>query len=281
MDENGTTVSTAFGDVTLDDTTPDTGDETQQPEGESGAEAPAVPAEQKYRVGEQEYTASQLMELIEEAKNAKAMRREADRLYKEAKQTREDPELTELQRVRQLLMSNPRMGAEWQQMRKWLDGKIQSPQGGLAHIESRLQQFESRFAELDNMKNLEQSRTTLNGFFKMHNSIPGAAEWTDDSPEFLEFYDRFEEGTEPNDTDIEAYFWKTEGPKLLQSVATSARGQGKAEVEQAVKAGARASMNTTAPSGQRNLPYEGDASNPSWNDEIDAAVKDDAVFSKL
>jgi len=285
MGENGTTVSTEFGDVVLDDTTPDTGSETQQPGSTDGSEpaTAAEVAEQMYKVGGAEYTPAQLAQFIEEARNAKAMRRAADERYKEAKRLQDDPEQAEVMRIRQLLAQNPALRNEWQAMKQWMAGKSQTPGGtGQAHILAKLQALESRFEEVDKARDLESAKSTLDTFLEMHNKIPGAEPWTRDSDAFLEFYDAFEAGTEARDTDIAAYFWKTEGPRLMESVAASGRTAGKAEVAQAITAGRRATKNTTAPSGQRApSEHEPDMTNPGFNKEIDAAIGDDSIFAKL
>jgi len=286
------TVSTELGDVELDDATQEPGaEETQQADdggeqagdgSEQQAGAKAEPA-QKYKIGEAEYTQEELAQFIEDVKNAKAMRREADERYKEAKRMREDPEIAELDRIRQLIRANPQLRDEFMFIRdQWLKGRVASRRGAtMAPIMERLQRFEQRFEEIDRMRDLESAKGSLNAFLEMHNKIPGAPQWTQESPEFVEFFEQFEANTSPNDTDIEAYFWKKHGPELLSSIAQSARGAGKAEVEEKIKAGRRASATTTQPSGQRGAAFEPDMSRPDLNSEIEAALGDTALMAQL
>lgn len=281
--EDGQTVSTALGDVDLSDATSDAGDETQQPvAGDEPGSSETQAAEQKIRVGDAEYTTAQLAEFIAELKNAKEMRRAADREYKEAKRIREDPELAEQMRIRDLFRSNPQLAAQYRQLQAFSRGKGPAKSGTeLAAIASRLQAFEQRFAELDQMRDLEAAKGSIDAFLEKHNAIPGAAPWTRETPEFVEFFDQFDSAVPDGDTDIDAYFWKTEGPKLVASIAGSARTEGANRVANTIRDGARASRNTTSPAGQRTVPPEIDPSDTSWNKEIEAALADTGLLDQL
>jgi hypothetical protein len=286
MTNDGQTVNTVLGDVDLSgDVTQESGDATQQPVGEAGTGSEGqqqAGAEQKIRVGDAEYTTAQLAQFIAELKNAKEMRRAADRAYKEAKRLSEDPEIVEQMRVRDTIRGNPQLAAQFRALQKWLAGKSTMPgDNGLAAIASRMQAFEQRFAELDNMRDLEAAKGSIDAFLEKHNAIPGAQQWTRETPEFVEFFEQFDEATQDGDVDIDAYFWKTEGPKLLSSIAESARTEGANKVAQTLRDGARASRNTTAPAGQRTVPPEIDPSSTNWNPEIEAALADTALLDQL
>ena len=143
---DGQTVSTALGDVDLSgDVTQESGDTTQQPTGDAGtgSEGQAqAGAEQKIRVGDAEYTQAQLAQFIAELKNAKEMRRAADRAYKEAKRLSEDPEIQEQMRIRDTIRSHPHLAAQFRALQKWMAGKSNVPgDNGMAAIASRLQAF--------------------------------------------------------------------------------------------------------------------------------------------
>lgn len=291
-----TVMDTPLGEVELDPTdglVPD----TQQAEGtETGPSAEGAqpePTTTTVKVGDAEYTPEQLQEYIEDVQNARSYRRDGQTAYEETKQMKADlealqgdTEFQELRQVKQLLTDHPELAQEWQQMRAWLNGEGPIPpgvaQGVTGPLLKQLQAMGSRLEVVEMEGNLKSARSAIDELLAEHNAIPGVEEWTRESEGFKAFFAEFDENHPkdgPNPTDIRGYFWTTHGPKLVQQVATQSKGAGREEVITKIQAGKEAARTSVSPAPHKEPKYEPNVLKPGFEDEINAAIDDDTLFS--
>ena len=265
--------------------------EGQPTEGGTSKQAGEAPQQEPvYEIGGKKWTASELMEELKTAENARRAIAASTKRWQEAslkerelQEKLNDPRWKELEQLYETIESDPNAATLFDQILDYMSGRAPLPSfAGYGMSDPMVLQLQQQLREVrSEIQEIEQERNTVTAAQLADDFNSWVAEQRGEpmsEEELAQFVDDYVNNTpelhgyEDNLEYMKFHWWKTQGQGLEQAKVAQAKDQARQEVVQAIKTGQAVAASEVTPGPHKDVGYEPDMSRTDFGPEIEAAI---------